>query len=218
MESNEADSNGMESQMVLRDDLIKTAVDFLKIPKVANSSIDKKKSFLRSKGLNDDEIDVAFLQSGISGYGHGDMAVAERSAWSSLARFTFSTAIIGGIFYGGYHLYKKYIQPKILQYFSDRLDTIESKLDNIVETVKKLETESANDKLNIMKTSRPNAAEIHAINELKTEISSVKALILSKNSFPMKPSSEATIPSWQLDEPVTNGIPSVISATEEDDD
>ncbi|XP_053212625.1 peroxisomal membrane protein PEX14-like [Panonychus citri] len=195
----------------IRDDLVKTAVDFLRIPKVAGSSVEKKKNFLRSKGLNEEEIVLAFNQSGFSSSpdfdSFNEIYLSQKSSgWSSLVKFSFSTVFLSGICYGGYQLFKRYIQPRILRYFSDRLDSIERKLDNMMDTVKKLENETSSDKLQqniqmvMMKTTRPNVAEIHAINELKTEISSVKALILSKNSIAVKPAADASIPAWQLDE------------------
>eukprot|EP01122_Echinamoeba_exundans_P012220 TRINITY_DN5056_c0_g2_i2.p1 TRINITY_DN5056_c0_g2~~TRINITY_DN5056_c0_g2_i2.p1 ORF type:complete len:467 (+),score=129.71 TRINITY_DN5056_c0_g2_i2:71-1471(+) len=48
----------------LRDDLIRGAVEFLTHPRVANSDADKKRRFLKSKGMTDEEIAEAFKRSG----------------------------------------------------------------------------------------------------------------------------------------------------------
>lgn len=48
----------------LRDDLIRGAVDFLTHPKVASSDNDKKRRFLQTKGLTNEEIVEAFKRSG----------------------------------------------------------------------------------------------------------------------------------------------------------
>ncbi|WVZ99695.1 hypothetical protein U9M48_044957 [Paspalum notatum var. saurae] len=55
----------LESTELMREDLVQSAVSFLKHPKVAASSDGQRRSFLENKGLTLDEIDEAFrrLQS-----------------------------------------------------------------------------------------------------------------------------------------------------------
>lgn len=50
----------------LRDDLIRGAVDFLTHPRVAGSDPEKKRRFLKSKGLTDEEIIESFKRAGSS--------------------------------------------------------------------------------------------------------------------------------------------------------
>ncbi|CAN6350110.1 unnamed protein product [Urochloa humidicola] len=57
--------SALESTELMREDLIQSAVSFLKHPKVVTSSDGQRRSFLENKGLTVDEIDEAFqrLQS-----------------------------------------------------------------------------------------------------------------------------------------------------------
>jgi peroxin-14 len=48
----------------IREDVVKNATDFLTNPRVVSSSTDKKKMFLKTKGLSDDEINEAFRRAG----------------------------------------------------------------------------------------------------------------------------------------------------------
>lgn len=48
----------------MRDDLLQLAESFLKSESVQNSGKEKKTQFLKTKGLNDEEIDEAFKRVG----------------------------------------------------------------------------------------------------------------------------------------------------------
>ncbi|XP_004961126.2 peroxisomal membrane protein PEX14 isoform X3 [Setaria italica] len=52
----------LESTELMREDLVQSAVSFLKHPKVVTSSDGQRRSFLENKGLTVDEIDEAFRQ------------------------------------------------------------------------------------------------------------------------------------------------------------
>lgn len=49
-----------DPQGTLRQNLIDQAVDFLTDPRIIKSPDDKKRRYLKSKGLTDDEINAAF--------------------------------------------------------------------------------------------------------------------------------------------------------------
>jgi len=49
----------------LRENLVTTAVEFLQEPKVAKSQDNKKRAFLKSKGMTEQEIDEAFSRAGM---------------------------------------------------------------------------------------------------------------------------------------------------------
>jgi hypothetical protein len=61
----------------LRDDLIRGAIEFLTHPRVANSDADKKRRFLKSKGMTDEEIAEAFKRSGSFGRSKGVFFLSE---------------------------------------------------------------------------------------------------------------------------------------------
>ncbi|KAI1662140.1 peroxisomal membrane anchor protein conserved region-domain-containing protein [Daldinia decipiens] len=52
--------------MAIREDVVASAVNFLQDPNVISSPIENKLSFLRSKNLTQEEIDIAFARSGSS--------------------------------------------------------------------------------------------------------------------------------------------------------
>ncbi|XP_026668135.1 peroxisomal membrane protein PEX14 [Ceratina calcarata] len=55
-----ADQDANNNNFALRENLVKTAVEFLQNPKVQSSPVGRKKEFLKRKGLTDEEIQTAF--------------------------------------------------------------------------------------------------------------------------------------------------------------
>ncbi|CAN6331892.1 unnamed protein product [Urochloa humidicola] len=68
----------LESTELMREDLVQSAVSFLKHPKVVASSDGQRRSFLENKGLTVDEIDEAFRRLQESEVGRKSMDGSER--------------------------------------------------------------------------------------------------------------------------------------------
>ncbi|XP_027964273.1 peroxisomal membrane protein PEX14 isoform X4 [Eumetopias jubatus] len=163
--------------VVPREPLIATAMKFLQNSRVRQSPLATRRAFLKKKGLTDEEIDLAFQQSGTaadepSSLGPGTQVVPVQpphlisqpyssvgSRWRDYGALAVITA---GIAFGFHQLYKA--------------------------------------------TSSTNwILESQNINELKSEINSLKGLLLNRRQFPPSPSAPK-IPSWQI--PVKSPSPS----------
>jgi len=59
---------------MIRDDLVASAITFLRDPSVSVSPIDKRKAFLKSKNLTDEEVEIALLRAGDDQIGAVDAA------------------------------------------------------------------------------------------------------------------------------------------------
>uniref|UniRef100_A0A8D8BP93 Peroxisomal membrane protein PEX14 n=1 Tax=Culex pipiens TaxID=7175 RepID=A0A8D8BP93_CULPI len=114
-----------------REHLITTAIKFLNNPNVLRSAVGQKQAFLRSKGLTEDEIQLACERAGVfsrepvqqnhqtvismdvgtGGGGGGGVAKASYSvqpqSWFGRVREVLnSVALISGLMYGVYMFYK----------------------------------------------------------------------------------------------------------------
>ncbi|KAJ6656805.1 hypothetical protein lerEdw1_003136 [Lerista edwardsae] len=142
--------------------------------------------------------------------------------------------IMAGIAFGFHQLYKKYLLPLIMGGKEDRkqLQRIESNISemsgSVTQTVTQLQTTIASvqellvqQQQKIQELTQELAAskattstnwilESQNINELKSEIYSLKGLLLNRRQFPPSPSAPK-IPSWQI--PVKPSSPSNAVAT-----
>ncbi|XP_030363496.1 peroxisomal membrane protein PEX14 isoform X2 [Strigops habroptila] len=225
-----------------REPLIVTAVKFLQNPRVRQSPIASRRAFLKKKGLTDEEIDLAFQQSGTSTDepqspgpstqvvpaqpSHPVMYSPPGSRWRDYGALAI---IMAGIAFGFHQLYKKYLLPLIMGGKEDRkqLQRIESNIaemsGSVTQTVTQLQTTLAavqelliQQQQKIQELTQELAAskattstnwilESQNINELKSEIYSLKGLLLNRRQFPPSPSAPK-IPSWQI--PVKPSSPS----------
>ncbi|XP_036112335.1 peroxisomal membrane protein PEX14 isoform X5 [Molossus molossus] len=160
-----------------REPLIATAVKFLQNSRVRQSPLATRRAFLKKKGLTDEEIDVAFQQSGTAAEEPSSLGSATQvvpvqpphlisqpyspggSRWRD---YSALAVIMAGIAFGFHQLYKA-------------------------------------------TTSTNWILESQNINELKSEINSLKGLLLNRRQFPPSPSAPK-IPSWQI--PVKSPSPS----------
>ncbi|XP_054078650.1 peroxisomal membrane protein PEX14 [Rissa tridactyla] len=221
-----------------REALIVTAVKFLQNPRVRQSPLATKRSFLKKKGLTDEEIDLAFQQSGTSTEEPQSPAPATQLVptqpshpvvysprgyrWRDCGALV---VILAGIAFG----FKKYLLPLIMGQKEDRkqLQRIESNISemsgSVTQTVTQLQTTLAavqelliQQQQKIQELTQELAAskattstnwilESQNINELKSEIYSLKGLLLNRRQFPPSPSAPK-IPSWQI--PVKPSSPS----------
>ncbi|XP_035910068.1 peroxisomal membrane protein PEX14 isoform X2 [Anopheles stephensi] len=128
-----------------REHLIVTAVKFLNNPNVVRSAITKKQAFLRSKGLSEDEIQIACERAGVfttnaaaiptqtvismgvesSGVGGGSGGGSfTKPGYQIQPRPNFltrmkdmlsSVALLSGLMYGVYLFYKKFLEPLLFR-------------------------------------------------------------------------------------------------------
>ncbi|KAH0502155.1 Peroxisomal membrane protein PEX14, partial [Microtus ochrogaster] len=207
-------------------------------------------------GLTDDEIDLAFQQSGTATDEPSSLGLATPvapiqpphlipqpyspggSRWRDYGALAI---IMAGIAFGFHQLYKKYLLPLILGGREDRkqLERMAASLSelsgSVAQTVTQVQTtlasvqellrqqqqkvqelahELAAAKVLIFGPLGPQAQattstnwilESQNINELKSEINSLKGLLLNRRQFPPSPSAPK-IPSWQI--PVKSPSPS----------
>lgn len=229
-----------------REPLIATAVKFLQNPRVRQSPLATRRAFLKKKGLTDEEIDVAFQQSGTTADEPAALGSATHvvpvqpphlvpqpyTAGPGASRWRDYSAlavIVAGIAFGFHQLYKKYLLPLIMGGREDRkqLERMEASLSelsgSVAQTVTQLQVtlasvqelliqqqqkvqELAHELATAKATTSTNwILESQNINELKSEINSLKGLLLNRRQFPPSPSAPK-IPSWQI--PVKSTSPS----------
>ncbi|XP_069935419.1 peroxisomal membrane protein PEX14 isoform X4 [Oryctolagus cuniculus] len=193
-------SPGSEN-VVPREPLIATAVKFLQNSRVRQSPLATRRAFLKKKG-----------PVGSRWRDYGALAI-----------------IMAGIAFGFHQLYKQYLLPLILGGREDRkqLGRMEASLSelsgSVAQTVTQLQTtlasvqelliqqqqkvqELAHELAAAKATTSTNwILESQNINELKSEINSLKGLLLNRRQFPPSPSAPK-IPSWQI--PVQSPAPS----------
>uniref|UniRef100_A0A8C4KPS0 Peroxisomal membrane protein PEX14 n=1 Tax=Dromaius novaehollandiae TaxID=8790 RepID=A0A8C4KPS0_DRONO len=200
-----------------REPLIVTAVKFLQNPRVRQSPLATRRAFLKKKGLTDEEIDLAFQQSGTGtdepqSPGPSTQLVPNQpthpvlysppaSRWRDYGALAI---IMAGIAFGFHQLYKKYLLPLIMGGKEDRkqLQRIESNISemsgSVTQTVTQLQTTLAavqelliQQQQKIQELTQELAAskattstnwilESQNINELKSEIYSLKGLLLNR--------------------------------------
>ncbi|CAO1317142.1 unnamed protein product [Diamesa serratosioi] len=191
-----------------RDTAILTAVNFLNNPKVSNSTLLQKRNFLKTKGLTDREIQVAFEKVGVFvKMSENQETRINMSAVSNLGRnynhqstrfekikdIISSTALIGAIAYAIYMFYKKYIRP----YLFGRKDAAD-KLEEVSKVTVVINTEliKIREDINTQKQMNETNAKMmsKSMENCKNEIETIKGILLNRKSFASPP----TIPSWQL--------------------
>lgn len=153
--------------------------------------------------------------------------VKEISTWDRLKEYSMITILLGGVVYGCYYVFKNFIQPlftKHAQEQEQRMDCLESGINNIStgiardmqeiqsslsdirqhleENSTKLNYLSSDGKMTV--SSYNSDATSTAVSELKSEISSIKGLLLSRRQFPATPNNPPVIPSWQQLKPALN--------------
>ncbi|XP_038629625.1 peroxisomal membrane protein PEX14 isoform X2 [Scyliorhinus canicula] len=170
-----------------REQLIATAVKFLQNQRVRQSPIATRKSFLKKKGLTDEEVELALQQSntatdevlGQTTQQHlvhpSHLAAVPYSPPSSRWREYGALAIImAGIAFGFHQLYKRYILPLLVASKEDKkhLQRIESGVTElsgtITQTVTQLQT-------NLTTVQELLEQQQERLQELSQELTSTKA-------------------------------------------
>lgn len=162
----------------------------------------------------------------------------EYSIWSQLSHFSSSMVIVGVACYGAYYMYKRYMEPYLRGWDGpkskpDRLSQVQEQISALTEAIQQLREAVASLELAVAqdrKLQKPaealdSAKQDRTISELKSEVLSVKALLLSRNQFPSAPKLTPPVPSiptWQLssngDDGKENGAASESSESEESEE
>ncbi|XP_015592724.1 peroxisomal membrane protein PEX14 [Cephus cinctus] len=207
----------------LRENLINTAVKFLQNPKISGSPSEQKQEFLIRKGLTNDEVKRAFELASIEKvetsfiknqneftaiaippqpqiHPYYQVQTLQPTLFYKIKEFFNATALIGATVYCVYWLYKKFIapflfgfkKPKTVEDSVTKLDeTIQNSMKEVKDSILKVDGDV--NRLTQRHSMEPTIP--HLVQELKQDLASLKALLLSRKQFPNAP---ASIPSWQL--------------------
>ncbi|XP_026735099.1 peroxisomal membrane protein PEX14 isoform X1 [Trichoplusia ni] len=197
----------------IRENLVTTAVKFLTNPSVQRCTLESKERFLRSKGLTDPEIqkaiekcteliDVPSLTS--------ELMFFHQSRRSWFRDNVLPIMVYGGFMYGCYWFYKNYVrhllfveQPK-RKSTSECIDELRKSLDILNANVTSLRGE--------MTANAHQSALRSQLDNIKSDIASVKGILLNRNQFPALKArpDPPSIPAWQRqsEEATSTEVPS----------
>lgn len=185
-EQRQSDSPPGREEGVPREQLIATAVKFLQNSRVRQSPVATRKSFLKKKGLTDEEVEIALQQSNTGSDEEIGPAIQPHlvqpsylaavpyhptSRWREYGALAI---IMAGIAFGFHQLYKRYILPLLASSKEDKkhLQRIESGITElsgtISQTVAQLQT-------NLVTVQELLERQQVRLQELSQELSSTKA-------------------------------------------
>ncbi|XP_034242312.1 peroxisomal membrane protein PEX14 [Thrips palmi] len=209
-----------------REALIDTAIRFLTNPNVVDRPFHQKQSFLKSKGMTDEEIRISCERSNVQVsvphqsqgsvipmYGVPQHVVVpqQSSVWIRLRDFMHTLALLGGFGYVIYWIYKSYIEPflfgrpKPKKSAEESLSSIEEAVTNVSRSTSELRSELRSE-LSRISHERESGA-VRTLAEIKSDIATVKGLLLNRQQFPSAPTTatlrtglnvKPTIPAWQM--------------------
>ncbi|XP_046685016.1 peroxisomal membrane protein PEX14-like [Homalodisca vitripennis] len=202
-----------------REALISKAVLFLTNKKLVQQDPHHLRMFLLKKGLTEDEASMAFQRAEViksqsvqaeysQSLVHPQLPppllppAPVTSFWSTVHNIITTVTSIGGILYALYWLWKTYISPWLFGR-KPKKKPIEASLSDLEAAVGNCVTD-----IQIIRTSLDTLAEqkaaeltqgvvVSRIQEVKSEIGSLKALLLNRSQFPATPA-PLGIPAWQL--------------------
>ena len=207
--------------------MVKTAVNFLLNPRVFESPLTQKRTFLLRKGLSLEEIDVAidrcnrltrnsnpsshsidannYSHQQMNGLPYGPVVQPMPSFIGRTTSLVTNVTLFSGFLYGAYVFYKRFIEPLIFQTQSKPhpFVTIQQQLDQLSKAMDSLKDNMSSIEINIKKQIEDEIRMFRApqditIHELKSELSSIKALLVNRRQFTSTP--VAAIPLWQMNE------------------
>jgi len=227
----------------IRTELVNTAVKFLENSRVQSSTDKMKRDFLTKKGLTNEEIELAFskvsqtnpfqqikerMESPQSLVKQQQMPlVMPQSSFGTKLRDLLNILLlIGGASYGMRYLWKKYISPWLFgpskpvktphELVLETTQAVLKSVEQLKNSVQSLQNSLDNhsNKLDSMSLKQAKSEDTGAMQDLKSEIQSVKGLLLSSRSFPQNPTiSPPTIPAWQLETEETEVGPDLVADT-----
>ncbi|XP_041377861.1 peroxisomal membrane protein PEX14-like [Gigantopelta aegis] len=140
--------------------------------------------------------------------------------WSRTRDFTTTAVIIASVSYAVYRMYQLYIKPWLIgksedeesrtrrleEYITEQMKTtaqVQQILKTIQESMTAQQTSIANLQQHVINRKNlekfEQSTESHLIAEIKSEVTSLKGLLLSRRQFPPTPQTGPVIPTWQLD-------------------
>lgn len=132
--------------------------------------------------------------------------IPPQSTWARLRDLTMTSVIIMGVSYAVYRLFEKYIRPLWLGKTEQekRMERLETQISEIQKSVSD-SLQELNKTLVSIQLSLQNqgpkypvaANNEKGISDLKSDIASLKGLLLSKNQFPPAPTISPVLPAWQ---------------------
>ncbi|XP_074647831.1 peroxisomal membrane protein PEX14-like [Tubulanus polymorphus] len=227
-----------------REALINAAVTFLQNDKIITSKPSVKREFLVRKGLTAEEIDKVFervgevsipVENNISA-----TSVVEKRSWFTIIKDALiSGSILVGGLYAVYQFLKQYLLPflfgrnnkpdklkQVDQKVTEIKTSVDSSFKQLQTTLIMIEKSVAEHQITIRKLSneieRKSGAESfegqQTINDIKSDLSSVKALLLGRKQFAPPPETSPIIPAWQRERKTvskSSPLPSVSSSSNE---
>ncbi|KAL2755882.1 hypothetical protein ACRALDRAFT_1043061 [Sodiomyces alcalophilus JCM 7366] len=185
--------------MAIREDIVASAAQFLQDPSVANSSVENRVSFLRTKNLTQEEIDAALIRVGVqpptSAAGAPSTASpvpvgqpqqhytpaypAQYAAWQppppvpkrDWRDWFIMATVVGGVSYGAYALARRYVYPLIAPPTPERLEQDKKSIEEQFDKAFSLVEQLAKD------TEALKAAEQERTERLDTALSDFEAVI-----------------------------------------
>nr|CAD7401528.1 unnamed protein product [Timema poppensis] len=204
-------------------DYVNKAADFLRNPKVYKSARDHQEEFLKSKGLTDDEVQLAFQRANVliqedqriqmshpppptalAVQSYPNYMFPQPTRWTKFRDMGNMAALLASLAYGLYLFYKKYIQPYL--FVRKKHKTAEElmlELKNLVTSsliTLREELRSVHNDLNGVQEQITHESEaVREIQERKMFLVRDEGMFI--NQFPPLPSTAPlSLPSWQLSE------------------
>ncbi|KAK7094067.1 peroxisomal membrane protein PEX14-like [Littorina saxatilis] len=133
------------------------------------------------------------------------------SPWTKAREIAMTTAVIAAVSYTVYNVFQTYVRPWLLgqSETEKRMARMESNIAQLHTSVAESTTQMAEtlkaiqESLTLQRDKSSQGAEIglrqesHALTEIKSEISSLKGLLLNRRQFPPPPMTSPIIPAWQ---------------------
>ncbi|KAK9881678.1 hypothetical protein WA026_017194 [Henosepilachna vigintioctopunctata] len=211
-----ADNNSDNTSIMTLDDMVSTAVKFLQNSKVVNSSLAQKQNFLRRKGLTEEQIRQACELSGAYSYHDNVSRISPPLPPSLMGRhlvpLTFfdklkdtihNVALFSVVGYGLYKIYQNYIAPYLFGKKKKSIDeSLEDLNENLNNSIGELKGSLESVKVEVDKICKQSEWKTDRdLTDMKSDISKVKCLLLSRKQFPNVSNSPVvppSIPAWQM--------------------
>ncbi|XP_014676577.1 PREDICTED: peroxisomal membrane protein PEX14-like, partial [Priapulus caudatus] len=219
---------------------VATAVKFLQNPRVQQSSLNQRKTFLIKKGLTELEVKTALQRSGLeniqtSSSGNGISAVVPLNAHMQdrlapavsqpavrhkrLSDYAVFIVLGASASYSVYWLIEKYVAPYLrgkLSHQEEQLIVIDKKvteleasvsesMGQLQETLKTMQDVILRQQQQLQQLCSSSTSSIvqpvvleQQFGDIKTEIMSLKGILLNRKQFAAVPSPTPLIPAWQL--------------------
>ncbi|XP_013180768.1 PREDICTED: peroxisomal membrane protein PEX14 isoform X2 [Papilio xuthus] len=179
---------------------VTTAVKFLSNPNVQRCTLESKERFLRNKGLTDREIQKAIEKCGelidVPSIA-SDFMFFNSSRQSWLRERVLPIIVYGGFMYGCYWFYKNCVKHLIFVEEPKRKSTAEC-IEELRKSLDVLNSSVTSLRNEVQAAAQHNALRFQ-LDNLKSDIASVKGILLNRNQFPsLKTRTEPpSIPAWQ---------------------